>query len=104
MRSVRLLAKIDVEIHEVAVLQGLEDVLAEFEEFAALVEIVHLDAADIEWLLLRFDFELLDTEVGKLTKIGLTTPAELQSLLSGTKFYRQDAVLRRRGTSIGASG
>ena len=97
VRSVRLLVKIDVEIHEVAVLQGLEDLLAEFEEFAALVEIVHLAAADIEWLLLRFDMELLDTEGGKLTKIDLTTPAELQSLLSGTKFYRQDAVLRRRG-------
>ena len=97
MRSVRLLVKIDVEIHEVAVLQGLEDMLAEFEEFAALVEIVHLAAADIEWLLLRFDIELLDTEGGKLTKIDLTTPAELKGLLSGTKFYRQDAVLRRRG-------
>jgi FkbM family methyltransferase len=97
VRSVRLLVKIDVEIHEVAVLQGLEDMLAEFEEFAALVEIVHLAAADIEWLLLRFDIELLDTEGGKLTKIDLTTPAELKGLLSGTKFYRQDAVLRRRG-------
>ena len=40
VRSVRLLVKVDVEIHEVAVLQGLEDMLAEFEEFAALVEIV----------------------------------------------------------------
>lgn len=97
VRSVRLLVKIDVEMHEVAVLQGLDDMLAEFEEFAALVEIVHLAAADIEWLLLRFDIELLDTEGGKLTKIDLTTPAELQSLLSGSKFYRQDAVLRRRG-------
>ena len=38
VRSVRLLVKIDVEIHEVAVLQGLEDMLAEFEEFAALVK------------------------------------------------------------------
>jgi hypothetical protein len=73
VRSVRLLVKVDVEIHEVAVLQGLEDMLAEFEEFAALVEIVHLAAADIEWLLLRFDIELLDTEGGKLTKIDLTT-------------------------------
>ena len=79
VRSVRLLVKIDVEIHEVAVLQGLEDMLAEFEEFAALVEIVHLAAADIEWLLLRFDIELLDTEGGKLTKIDLTTPAELKA-------------------------
>ena len=101
VRAVRLLVKIDVEMHEVAVLQGFEDMLAEFEEFAALVEIVHLTAADIEWLLPRFDFELLDTESGKLTKIHSTTPAELQSLLAGTKFYRQDAVLRRRGVSIG---
>jgi hypothetical protein len=75
----------------------------EFEEFTALVEIVHLAAADIEWLLPRFDFELLDTESNKLTKIDLATPAELQKLLSGTKSYRQDAVLRRRGVSIGAS-
>ncbi len=103
-RTVRLLVKIDVEMHEVAVLQGFEDMLAEFEEFAALVEIVHLTAADIEWLLPRFDFELLDTESNKLTKIDLATPAELQKLLSGTKFYRQDAVLRRRGVSIGAPG
>jgi FkbM family methyltransferase len=104
VRAVRLLVKIDVEMHEVAVLQGFEDMLAGFEEFAALVEIVHLTAADIEWLLPRFDFALLDTESNKLTKIDLATPAELQKVLAGTKFYRQDAVLRRRSVSVGAPG
>jgi FkbM family methyltransferase len=96
MHLVRLLLKIDVERHEVPVIQGLADVLDELNEFAALVEIVHLGSADIEWLLARFQFELLASENDKLTKVDVATVDELQSILSSTKYYRPDVVLRRR--------
>jgi FkbM family methyltransferase len=94
-RPVRLLAKIDVEGHEVAVLQGLEDTLAELEEFAALVEIFHMSVPDLEWMLARFGVELFNTETALLVKIDATTATEVQNLLADKKFYSQDAVLRR---------
>ena len=94
-RPVRLLAKIDVEGHEVAVLQGLEEMLAELEEFAALVEILHMSVPDLEWLLARFGIELFNTETAVLTKIDAATATEVQNLLADKKFYPQDAVLRR---------
>ncbi len=88
--------KIDVESQEVAALQGLEDLTGAFEEFAAMIEIAHLDAADLKWLLRRFHIELLEKESRTLIQIRATTAEELQKLLDDAKFYRQDAVLRRR--------
>ena len=104
VRSVRLLVKVDVEIHEVAVLQGLEDMLAEFEEFAALVEIVHLAAADIEWLLLRFDMELLDTEGGKSDQNRLDDTGRTARPAIGTKFIDRMRCFGGEGISTGAQG
>jgi FkbM family methyltransferase len=94
-RSICVLVKIDVENHEAAVLRGVEDMLAEFEEFAAMVEINHTSVADLEWLLARFRIELLHKETRTLTKFDLMTVDELQNLRGGAKYYVQDAVLRR---------
>lgn len=96
VRSVRLLLKIDVESYEVAVLRGLGKTLSELEGFAAMVELLHLGEPDLQWLLENFRIELLDVETGKLTPMEPATPAQLKTLLAEPRFYRTDAVLRRR--------
>jgi FkbM family methyltransferase len=96
IRSVSLLVKIDVESYEVTVLRGLGEAFAEFEAFAAMAELIHLSEPDTQWLLANFAVELLDIETGKLTIVDATTPAQLQQLLATSRFYRTDAVLRRR--------
>lgn len=94
-RSARAVLKIDVEGHELAVLLGLGGLIGTFQEFAAMIEIVHLDAVDWRWLLSHFRIELLDEETKRLTQVHVETADELQRLLGDGKFYRQDAVLRR---------
>jgi len=103
-RFVRLLAKIDVESHEIAVLRGLGDALPALQEFAAMVEIKHLSEPDVQWLLENFAIELLDVEAGKITAVDAKTSGELKRLLAGPRFYRRDAVLRRRqGAAVNAA-
>jgi len=50
---VRLLVKLDVEGHEVAVLRGLENLLPDLDQFAVLIEILHLGDEDLAWILLQ---------------------------------------------------
>jgi FkbM family methyltransferase len=94
--SIRLLLKVDVETHEIPVLQGLQDTLEHLEEFAAMVEINHLDAADLEWLLVHFEIELLDKRTLHLARPGKINAKRLLELRDGDDFHRSDAVLRRR--------
>lgn len=95
-QSVRTLLKIDVEGHEVQVLLGFDNLISAFQEFAAMVEIAHLDAADLQWLLGNFRVELLNQESRTLTAVQAKTAEELQMFLNDGKFYREDAVVRRR--------
>jgi FkbM family methyltransferase len=93
---VRPLVKLDVEGHEVAVLRGLEDVLPDLEEFAVLVEILHLGDEDLDWILSRFSLALLDLRQNILVNADVDTAPALRGLLATGSLYRNDAVLRRK--------
>lgn len=86
--------KIDIEGHETAVLRGGLSMLSSVGDFAVLVEILHLPPADIAWLCERFDVFLLDLGPGG----GLVAAAaqDISDMLGSGRYYRQDAVLRRR--------
>lgn len=100
--SMRLLLKVDVETHEIAVLQGLEDAIDRLEEFAAMIEINHLDVADLAWLLAHFEIELLDTRTLRLVSAGTITVSGLLDVRDRSDFYWHDAVLRRRRSGAAA--
>ena len=91
-----LLVKIDVEGHEVAVLRGLDGLLPELEGFAALVEILHLDDGDLDWILARFDVALLDQRTNALVTVDTTSAQELRGALANGQFYPQDVALHRK--------
>lgn len=92
----RLLVKIDVEGHEIAVLRGLEELLPETEHFAALVEVLHVTDNDLDWLLARFTVALLEQQSGSLVPADATSASELRALLKSGRFYPQDVVLGRK--------
>jgi FkbM family methyltransferase len=88
------LVKIDVEGHEVQVLQGIMDMLEPMNAFAALVEVLHLTPGDIRWIEDRFDIELYELASGSL--VPLSPSKRLSESLGGGRFYANDIVLRRR--------
>jgi FkbM family methyltransferase len=95
--TVCLLVKLDVEGHEVAVLRGLGDLLADPGQLAVLIEILHLSDEDLDWILSRFSLALLDLRQNSLANADADTAQALHSLLATGNFYRNDAVLRRKG-------
>ena len=94
--TVRLLVKLDVEGHEVAVLRGLENLLPDLDRFAVLIEILHLGDEDLDWILSRFSLALLDLRQNSLTGADVDTAQALRALLATGNFYRNDAVLRQK--------
>jgi FkbM family methyltransferase len=95
-RAARVVLKVDVESHEIPVLKGLESVLWEFADFAAMIEISHLSVEDCEWLRSRFQFEMLNTHTKKLTNINIDAGHDLLLLGGEPRFYGNDIVLRRK--------
>lgn len=91
---VRAAVKIDIEGHETAVLRGGLSMLSSVGDFAVLVEILHLQSADIAWLCERFDVFLLD--LGPGGGLLAAAPQEISQMLGSGRYYTQDAVLRRR--------
>jgi FkbM family methyltransferase len=90
----RLLVKIDVEGHEIAVLRGLGSLPKETEAFAALVEVLHLSDSDLDWIVSRFRVELYALHEQRLAAVEVADGAALRSLLREGRYYPQDAVLR----------
>jgi FkbM family methyltransferase len=92
--SMRIALKVDVEGHEASVLRGLMSLLPVFEDFAALVEIMHIPDADLAWIADNFRLALLEVRPnGGLVNV----PAgELKKMLASGLYYTQDAVLRRQ--------
>jgi FkbM family methyltransferase len=92
----RLLVKIDAEGHEAAVLRGLGDRPEQMEDFAALVEVLHLADADLDWIAGRFSLSLYDRKDGRLTIAAAADGAALRGLLNDERYYPQDIVVRAR--------
>lgn len=97
--GMRLLVKIDVEEHEVAVLRGLGDALSASADFAALVEVAHLSDDDLGWVTSHFLVSLWDHQAGRLVPVEAPNAPALRALLVGGSYYHLDAVLRRRSRS-----
>ena len=96
--ALRVLLKIDVEGAEREVLEGAGDVLDSLEDFAALVEVAHLNDETLRWLAGRFQLEVFDPLTEKLIPVH-GDGDRLRRLLQGGVVYGQDIVLRRRATS-----
>jgi FkbM family methyltransferase len=94
--SIRLLVKIDVESHEVSVLQGLLEMVDQLAEFAVMAEIFNLGVPDLEWLVCHFDIELFDKQTSRLVRPAAIAGADLLNLRDADQFYWMDAVLRRQ--------
>ncbi|MGR4870371.1 FkbM family methyltransferase [Variovorax sp. LARHSF232] len=91
----RLLLKIDVEGAECDVLRGLGDMLDQLEDFACLVEVLHLPLSDIDWLIAHFQPEVFDPMTGQLIPIHGGSE-RLRRVLGLGAFHFQDIVVRRR--------
>lgn len=96
---VRALVKVDVEGHEIPVLRGIGEILDGLEDFAALVEILHLPPDDRAWLLEHFEVELFHLASSSLVRVNPGTPDRLAKLLAEGTFYAQDVVLRRNSAA-----
>jgi FkbM family methyltransferase len=92
----RLLVKIDAEGHEAAVLRGLGDRPEQMEDFAALVEVLHLGDADLDWIAGRFSVSLYDRQDGCLTLAAAADATALRGLLNDDRYYAQDIVVRAK--------
>ena len=96
--SMRIVVKVDVEGHEAAVLRGGLAMLSSLDDFAALVEILHVPCSDLAWMSEQFEISLLETDPnGKLVTAPLHA---LQDMLGSGQYYTQDAVFRRRPTPL----
>ena len=94
--KMRVLIKIDVEGSEARALASLMELLDSFEDFAALVEVLHVPPTDRNWILDEFEVELLDRSSGGLVRLAPATPGAFLAALKSGRFYRQDVVLRRK--------
>ncbi|WP_083238515.1 FkbM family methyltransferase [Methyloceanibacter marginalis] len=96
--GIRLLIKVDVEGHEVRALAGMLEMLDSFEDFAALVELLHVSPSDRSWIIKKFDVELLDKKspLNALVRVVPATPEAFSVALGDGQYYRQDVVLRRK--------
>ncbi len=92
--NIRALVKIDVEGREVNILREAMQVLDDIERFEVLAEILHLTSSDLVWLLENFEVQLYDLEADRLVQVVPGTPDRLATLLTDSRFYGQDAVLR----------
>lgn len=92
--GMNVLLKIDVEGHEAKVLSGLTKKLLKFRKFAALIELHHLQPADMQWIASRFDMWAYNTDTKSLVAI---TSFDWDSSPS---LYRYDIVIRRKSDFI----
>jgi hypothetical protein len=88
--------KIDVEGGEVDVVNGGMEFLRGLEDFACLVEILHLPSDALAELSRRFDFYLWDLRLERFSRVAPCDPASFEARLASGAYYRQDAVLRPR--------
>ena len=92
--KLRLAIKIDVEGHEISILRGSLEEISRLDDFAALIEIVHLSAEDMAWITDQFQVGLL--KFGEPLQIAPARGDELQEHLRSGLFYSHDVVLTRK--------
>jgi FkbM family methyltransferase len=97
---IRALVKIDVEGHEVAVLQGVLEVLDQLAAFTAVIEILHVPDEDLARLLGRFDLEFLNRETDRLEPVIPATPSRMAEMRASAPLYTQDIVVRKNPPAV----
>lgn len=98
LAKMSLLIKVDVEGHEAKVLVGVLELLDQLENFAALVEVLHVPPTDLAWMIEHFDVELL-LKSSQLTPFVPLVPPSAEGLgaaLADPRYYTQDIILRRK--------
>lgn len=88
--------KIDVEGHELAVLEGARDLVSGLECCALMIEVLHLKDSEVLGLLEEWQVALLDRRLDRLVRLP-ADPALAEAVLGSGWTYRQDAVLVPRG-------
>jgi FkbM family methyltransferase len=91
-REMRVLVKIDVEGHEVSVLQGIIDALPILRNFSALIEVAHMSEQHAKWIFLNFDVFGFSLQTQHLQKTDSLHAKDLKARC----LYDQDAVIRRK--------
>jgi FkbM family methyltransferase len=93
LRDLRVLVKIDVEGHEIAILHGVMEALPQLGNFAALIEVAHMSDAERDWITQRFAVFGLNIAAKRLQKIERLDAEGMRS----SSIYDQDAVILRKG-------
>jgi FkbM family methyltransferase len=89
--------KVDVEGAEMRVLEGARGLLSSLDDYACMVEILHLPPESIGELSRAHRLFLWDLRAARLSRVAPSGAGQIQALLATGAFYRQDAVLRRAG-------
>jgi FkbM family methyltransferase len=89
--------KIDVEGHEVKILQGAAEVMNEASEWIVMLEILHMSIRDIARLGRRKKLFLFNLEDLSLVRVPSLNFLKLRRMLRNPKYYQQDAVIASSG-------
>ena len=95
LHEMHVLVKIDVEGHEVNVLQGMIEALPIVQNFCALIEIAHMIEKDMIWIVQNFDVYGFDLQSRQLQKIENLYLQDFKV----SCLYDQDVVIRKRARS-----
>ena len=96
---IKALIKIDVEGSERPILAGSLSFLQNLHEVAIMIEVLHMEETDLDWIVQNFAVELFDPEQNELHAVSPTSGAELKTSLDTDRFYSQDLVLRTKPTA-----
>lgn len=91
-----VLIKIDVEGHEIAVLEGLKPILESLGTFGCLVEVLHLSEEGLTYLIKNFDLSFFNIKTNVLKRFFPTSAVEFRSMINAPGVYPQDIVIRRK--------
>lgn len=89
----KFLLKIDVEGHEISVLEGMHRIMAECEDLAALVEVLHLDEDARSKILEKFDVAVFDLKSRTFRMVEPASLARLDQLFRDDSVYKNDVAL-----------
>lgn len=96
LQDIKALVKIDVEGHELSVLDGILNGLDRLAAFSALIEISHLSDEDLARLFELFDVAVFDLSSEQFEAVAPGTLDRLSAILATNRFHAEDVVLRRK--------